>query len=143
MGRRIFNHLRCFGFLFHQHGAVHFLVGFASTVLFTDKPFAMALLAGALVWLITGVLNLVTYFWRHRYRRQQLLHHHLNTFLQQYGKPSKANPKGLQRDLECLRNAPYLSLAQRQRVESLCQQARLQPIPAWHLRYQLEQLRQG
>jgi len=136
----LLNHFRCFGFLFRNHGAVHFLVGFAMTVLFTDQPFVMALFAGALVFLITGFLNLLTYFWRHRYRPKQLMEHHLGNLLEQYGKRPNHDLKALQRDLECLLLAPYLNPSQRERVAGLYSQLHLQPIPAWHLRHQLEQL---
>ncbi len=142
MLKNLLNHFRCFGFLFQNHGAAHFAIGFGMTILFTPQLFEMALLAGGLVCVISGMLNLATYFWRHRFNPEHLVEHHLSNFLQHYGK-GDYNLKRLRRDLECLLHAPYLKLSQRQRVESLYQQAHLQPIPVWQLRYQLEQLLRG
>lgn len=135
------NHLRCFGFLFQSHAVVHFAIGFFMTIFMGDQPFYRALLAGFLVVLLSGFLNLLTYFWRHRFTPHQLLEHHLNNFFHAYPQQKNYNPQTMQRDLKCLLYAPYLSGNQRQQVQSLYQQLHLQPLPVWQVRYQLEQLR--
>lgn len=137
-------HLRCFALLYRNHAPVHFLGGFTLMEFQHEGSFLTSLLGGALICALTAALNLLTYFWRQRYRPAQLAQHHLRHLTERYTRlrhPTPQDRAAFLRDLETLWRAPYLSPAHRSRVEALWNQVQSQPsTPLWHVRYQLERL---